>query len=349
MPPTLQRPPALTIACVFVGVASGLLLFSIVSVLGSWNSLDTQESLRRSMDEAVLKDLGVTIETAVRWARWVLIGVVPLTVAGMVFAVFAVRGDRPSRWFLTALCVLGALVATFGGLVGLLPAAMLFLCAFTFWSPDSRRWFDAVNGRPVAPVARRATKPGVHPSSSDDAPRLEVPTYDATTQTYATREAPAPRTPPVDPGRPVDSGRTRPRALEIAAWTTIGFSALVVIGSAMGLLVSTLGADVYRDASQDSAMVRDLLRDSDVSIDTLLRYTRWGTAVALVASLLGLAAGVTALSGRRSALNFLRIMAGVTIVLSALSFPVGLPTGVAAIVVLVQSLKPELRTRPELS
>ncbi|RYJ00475.1 MAG: hypothetical protein EON52_23565 [Actinomycetales bacterium] len=96
-------------------------------------------------------------------------------------------------------------------------------------------------------------------------------------------------------------------------------------------------------------MVRDLLRDGGVSIDTLLTYTRWLTAVSLVVSLLGLAAGVSSLSGRRGALIFLWIMAGVTIALSVASFPLGLPTGIAAIVVLVQSLKPEVRTWSQLS
>lgn len=349
MPKTLQRPPALTIACVFIGVASGLLLGSVVSVLGSWTSIDTQESIRGAMDEAVLRDVGVSVETAVRWARWVLIGIVPLAVAGIVFAVFAVRGHRSSRWFLTALCGLGTIVMVSGGLVGLLPAAMLFLCAFTIWSPDSRRWFDAVNGRAVAVPAGPAPQPGVHPAAKVQGPAINVPTYDPATQTYATQEAPAPA-PPRDPrATPVVDGSRRPRALDIAAWTTIGASAIVILGSAMGLLVSTLGADVYRDAAQESSMMGDLVRDSGVSIDTLLTYMRWLTGVSLVVSLLGLAAGVGALTGRRAALIFLWIMAGATIALSLASFPVGIPTGIAAVVVLVQSLKPEVRAWSQLS
>lgn len=346
MPTTLRRPPALTIACVFIGVASGLLLGSVVSILGSWTTLDTQESLRGAMDEAVLRDVGVTVETAVRWARWALIAIVPLAVAGIVFAVFAIRGHRASRWFLTALCGLGAIIMVFGGLVGLFPAAMLFLCAFTIWSPDSRRWFDAVNGRAAAVPAAHVVQPGVHPAAKQTtAPALNVPTYDSTTQTYATQEVPG----GTRPVAPAIAGSRRPRALDIAAWTTIGCSAIVVLAAAMGLLMSTLGADVYRDAARESAMVGDLLRDSDVSIDTLLVYTRWGTAVSLVVALLGLVAGLTALSGRPAALIFLRVMAGVTIALSVASFPVGIPTGIAAVVVIVQSLKPEVKAASQLS
>ena len=346
MAATPQRPPALTLACVFVAVASGLTLASLVSVLTSWSTIETQESIRGALDDAVLKDLGVTVDTAVRWSRWALIALVPIAVSGVVFAIYAVRGHRASRWFLTVLCGLGFVVLGAGGLAGLLPAAMLMASGITLWSRDSRRWFDAVSGRTVTSAAPATPADPFSPPVRPDASA-------ATSAAVTSSEPVAAPTPPLAP-RPSGTGRGgRPRPLVVAAWTTIVSSAVVGVVSLGYVIMTTLGTDAVRRAVDDSATMTRLLRDSQLDLDTVIEVLRWGSVAVLALSLVGLAAGVLGLLGGPRAVLVLQLMAALTAVVSLLPlfllFPLGIPSGIAAIVVLVQSSKPDVRTWARLS
>jgi len=133
-------------ACVFVGVTSAILFASVMSALSNWGSVELQDAVRTAANEPRFKDLGLTAAELLTWTRRILDGLVLVSIAGVVFSVFAARGHRASRVYLTIMCAIACLmfVAT-GGWVGLLPSAFAVLSAVRLWSPESKAWFEAKN------------------------------------------------------------------------------------------------------------------------------------------------------------------------------------------------------------
>lgn len=167
MTATQPRPPAVTMACLFVGLGSLIMLIELFGALANWGSLEIQEELRRALKSAPLPGLG--LEEGLRWLEVGAQVALVLCVAGTVLAFFAARGDKGSRIALTGLCALAALAFISGGLVGLVPALVAALSASALWSPEARAWFG---GRPM-PQAPRIT-PG--PVADIDPVRGPMPT-----------------------------------------------------------------------------------------------------------------------------------------------------------------------------
>lgn len=325
---TPPRPTAVTLACVFVGVSCALLLGNIVTLLGDWGSIEVQEQLSRVLDEEPLSGSGITMTQALSWLRIALLVGVALAVAGIVFSVYTARGHRPSRIYLTVLCVLGSVLFLGAGLAGLLPAAVALACAFTLWSADARRWFDAKGGRTPVELGGRpdpfADRSADMSATSHAAPRVTTPHAAAS------------------PGTTTAVDR-RPRAVALGAGFALALSVLAAAMGALALLLSTVGESAYRRSIEDSGTVRDMMQMAGVSVDDMLSLMTLAGAGWLLMGVVGAVAAVATLAGSNPGRLLLRIMSVLTVGVSMLFLPLGLLTGAAAVLSLVQMQRPEAR------
>lgn len=144
-----SRPPRLTTACLFLGLASGLLAVSSFSGLSNLMSIDMRQSVTEAMSSGPLDATGISVDTVLGWMRWVLTAGTIVAACAVVFSIYAWRGHRPSRVIVTVWAGVAALFFLAGGLWGMLPAAFCIYCAVVLWTSDVRRWFAAVNGAPT--------------------------------------------------------------------------------------------------------------------------------------------------------------------------------------------------------
>ena len=333
------RPPALTLTCIFVGVGCGLLLVNLVSALSSWGSIELQDAVRDALAQEPVKELGLSMDQALDYLRYaVYVGIV-LTASGAVFAVYAARGHRTSRVMLTILCGIAFVVLATLGLPGLLPAAFAGLCGWSLWTPDARRWFDQVGGRPVADVPRSATT-GADPFASRSASSVGRPL-----DPPPAAGGPVATTTPTHPSaQPAPVGPVaRPRSVTVAVVTTFVACGVVAALGLLLLLVTTVGADAYRTALTEPGIARDLVRSSGVSADEMIELLRVSAVVWLVACVAGAVAALAVVRRVPAGGTALVVVAAVTIGLSVFFLPLGVVTGAAAIVVIVQLRRPESR------
>ncbi|WP_344201855.1 hypothetical protein [Aeromicrobium alkaliterrae] len=161
----LRRPPAVTVACIGAAFAAFLILTNVVTVLSDWGSLELQEVITTSLEEAGV-GANLSLDTVLVWLRIAFYGVTVLSIATMVFAIYAVRGDRHSRVALTVLSAFAGFTLTLvGGLWGIFPAIVLIAVAIVLWTPEARVWFDLKNDRTPSPelVARARARQGLGP------------------------------------------------------------------------------------------------------------------------------------------------------------------------------------------
>lgn len=329
-----RRPSAVTMACLFVGLSCLLLLVNVVTWLNNWGSLELQEQLHGVLSSASLRDTGLTIDELAVWVRRVLLVLVVVLIAGIVFAVYASRGHRPSRIYLTVMCgIAGMMFVGIGGLIGLLPAALAIACAIQLWSPDARAWFDVKSGRTPAAASRTERPDPFAPSAQ---PTGTGQAQAGSTLIAASGAQPTPYAPPLGQVK-------RPASMTSAAVITLVGSAVVAGFCALALLAFAIVGDDYENTLNEQKFTRDLIRDSGVDVSTLMTMSIIMSAICLVLAVVGLGAALAVLGGRPIGRVALFVMAIVTLVVSLIGFPVGIPWTVASIIVLVQLNKPESR------
>ena len=164
----LRRPTAVTLACAGAAFAAFLVLTSAIGLLADWGSLELQEVVTEVIDEAGLAG-SLSLDTALSWLQAWFYVVLVLAIAVMVLAAYTVRGDRPSRIALTALCGFGGVVGAMFGAI--LPGIVLIAATFMLWWPEARVWFDLKNGRTPSPelVARARARQGLGDQRQRDA------------------------------------------------------------------------------------------------------------------------------------------------------------------------------------
>ncbi|WP_375001771.1 hypothetical protein [Aeromicrobium sp. CTD01-1L150] len=337
MPEAPRRPASVTLACLFVGFSSLLILVNLMSLLGDWGSLSMQEGLESVLETEPLASSSLTMDQLLTWLRIAAQAVVVLAVAATIFAIYAARGHEASRWVLTVLLGLGALVFAASGFAGLLPGVVTVLCAMALWTRDARRWFAEKNGRPVPQKLRPGrgqAPPAAQPPASSQGPGQSTPGQGAPTvgvQTQAPSDAASPA-----------AGR-RPRALEIAVWLTVISCAVAAVVGVLGLVALTLGEDAYRQSLEEPGFVRDVLQGSGWTTDAMILFLRLATAGWVVLGVIGAVVALWARSGQRAGWVALLVMSIVGIVASVLFLPAGVLNLAAAIVVLVQLNKRQTR------
>ncbi|HUP99354.1 MAG TPA: hypothetical protein VM093_02740 [Aeromicrobium sp.] len=161
------RPSVVTLSCVFVAVTAFLTLTELVTALMDWGTVGMQEGLRPVVRVLAATGTQVTTTELLQFLRWCALALVPLTVSMLVFAVYAIRGDRAARVATSALATTAALVSMAAGAiigpVGFLQACMLVVAAGALWSPDAARWY---RGEPAsAPLATAQPASALPPST----------------------------------------------------------------------------------------------------------------------------------------------------------------------------------------
>jgi hypothetical protein len=323
----VPRPPSVSMACLFVGLSCVLLLTNVLSLLGSWNSLEVQEALGDALDDPRIADAGLSQAQASEWLRRGLLAVVVVLIAGVVFAVFASRGHAPSRIYLSVLSVVAAVAfVAFGGLLGLLPATLAMMCAVQLWSHESRTWFAVKNGRTPPPARTPAP-----------APVMAAPGGGAGAW------SPDPAAPVVGPsaGSPAAPPAGRPAAVMTAGLITVGAAGIVAFMSAMILAVYAFAREEFMQAQAESP-ARDMFGLTQAELEQSLDSSVAMFSVFLPLSVLALVAGTALLMNRGWGRWLTLALAYVTVPLGILTL-VGIPWTAAAIVVIVLLRRPDVR------
>lgn len=330
MPEAPRRPTPVTLACLFVGFSSLLVIVNLMAALSDWGSISMQEGLEDVLTTEPVASLNLTMDQLLGYLRIAAQVVIVLAVAAGVLAIYAARGHEPSRWVLSGLLVLTAITFAASGVAGLLPGLLAAVCVSALWGRDARRWFAEKNGRPVPERADTRTAGAATPPATDpfaQGPATQVPAPATTAHADV---------PPPGPNR-------RPRSLELAVWLTVGFSTMTVLAGLLGVLAITLGADAYRQALEEPGFAQDLMRGSGWTTDAMITFLRIAMISWVVLGLLGLAAALWARTGRRAGVVTLFAMCIVTLVAALLFLPLSLFSGIAAVVVMVQLNKQETR------
>ena len=321
---SMPRPPAVTMACLFVAGSSFLMLIALVQALSNWGTIEMQEALRPTLTR--LHDQGVDVGMAelLDVLHWIGLGGVLLLVAGMVFAIYAFRGDQFSRIGTTVLAViLGVLVVSLGAF-GILQAVFLLVAAVTLWTPDARQWF----------ASRRGAVEGAAPAERP-APAESEPSAGAW-------PAPQPGTAAsvVETPTPTVRATRRPGAVLAAGLVTVIGSALAGGFAGLYVLIYSVARDDYVQMVKDGPFADWY---SPGELDDALRIAFWACLVILPLALAGLAAGISLLArlrvGRAATLALSWITAAVGVVL----IPFGLLGTGAAVAVIVLLNRDESR------
>ncbi len=322
--PALIRPQKVTFACLFVGFSSLIALTSIGSTLADWGSIEFREQIVRLIAQEPFSEAGFQINDVLGWLRWALMAGAAVATSGIIFAIWTAKGHQPSRIILTIMCAFASVLFLAGGLWGLLPAALAIGCGFYLWAPESRRWFAVKNGKTV-PAQKATTPPSTTPEFAPSS--VSPPPYPS--------ESTAP--PMHNTASGSDSAPQRPKAALIASLITLAAAVPVALICAINAIAYLAAPDTYVNLIND----QPLLRESGVLGDlgmTAASFARVIFAACLVGALLALAAIATAATLlRRSSGGRLTMLtlAGLTLAISIVGFPVGLPWTAAAIAVIV--------------
>src|SRR5689334_19092890 len=125
--PKPPRPSVVTLSCVFVAVTAFLTLTEVISALMDWGTVDMQTALRPALRQLDAVGVHLSMTEMLRALRWFTLAMVPFSVSAMVFAIYALRGDRTGRVMTSVLAVGAGLISLPIGVFGVLQASMLFL------------------------------------------------------------------------------------------------------------------------------------------------------------------------------------------------------------------------------
>ncbi|RLV54935.1 hypothetical protein D9V41_14045 [Aeromicrobium phragmitis] len=322
------RPRSVTLACLYAGLGAAFLFTSLLSALWDWGSIALQDQIAAVIEEPPLAGFDLDVQTVLEGLRWVMLAGVVASIAGMVFAVFAFRGDRGSQIGLTVLCSIAALTFLGLGLVGLLPAMVAVACIALLWNAEARRFFSG---------EEQPLELGAAPAVRQQPSRPAQSTPPAAPTSGAPAPQPPRQLPPYLPPR-------RPTSVTLSLVLT-GIGAALVAGfGVLALLVVTLGRAEYERTLNEQGLMQDVLRSSGISADDAIAIITWSAAAWVVLALVALAVTLWAATRRSpAARKALFAMSVVTLVVSVLFFPLGLLWTAAAVVVLVQVSKPDAK------
>lgn len=305
--PKYPRPSVVTLSCVFVAVTAFLTLTEVVSALMDWATVDMQAWLRPILRQLAAAGAVVTMAEVLQYLRWIFLAMVPFSVAAMVFATYALRGDQTARVMTTVLAVVAGIVSLPIGVFGVLQAAMLFLAASALWTTEARRWYRGEPPpEPPVPAPTAASTDATAPSE------VEEPAAGLPAQALA--------------------AGGRPSSVTASGLITI-LGSLVAAGFAsIFLVVYTFAQDAYVEAVETGPF-SDMLTKQEMQLAMELSF--WASVVILPLALIGILAGIGLLArqriGRTATLWWAWTTAGLGIVL----LPLGLLATAGAVAVIV--------------
>jgi hypothetical protein len=299
------RPSVVTLAGVFIAITAFLSLTELISALMDWGSVEMKDALRPALRQIDAGGVDVTMTQLLRVLRWASFAMVLYLVSAMVFAIYALRGDRRSRTASSALAVGAGLMSLPLGAFGFLQAAMMFLAAGALWSPDARRWYRGE-------AAREAESPAAFGDSA-------MPT------------------PP-----PPASGSAGERPTSIL---TAGIVAILGSVLAVGLAVLFLGVHHFaRQAYVDAVLegpFGDMVTRTDVEL--VMQVMFWISIVILPVAAIGLLGGIAVLARLRIGRTALIVWAWAMGVVGLFLLPLGLAATAGAVVVLLSLRRADAR------
>lgn len=319
---TPPRPPLLVTVCAYIGVVCAIQCATAASAVSAWTSIDGQKD-RRSLIDALV-DSGLARGAAETSYRIFLIAIAGVAAMCVVLAIYTAMSHRTSRTVLTVLAVFVAAYGAIGPFFSQIQSMFLLLCIAQLWSGELRRYF-----RGEAPVVRPPRPAPVASAVPTSAPAQHAqPTQAVQQLPFA---PPAPTRPPL------------PQPISIAAWTGLIGSLLVTAFCALMLFAFAIIGGDYDRVLRESRRTANMVRDSGMDVDTLFLVSTIVAAVLFVLGVIGLLCSIALLTGRRHGGTALLVMAAVSVVVSIVAFPFGIPWTVAAIIVIVQLRKPESR------
>jgi len=329
------RPPAVTLACGFVGFSAFLLLVSLIQALGDWGTIEMQKSLQPTLSTLSDRGFDLSMGDLLGTLRWMGLGCVLLLVAGIVFAVYASRGDQVSRVGSTVMAVIiGLLVLPFGW-IGLLQAMFLLGAGAMLWSADARQWYATR----LAPSGKELP-PGIGGPSPTEAGGADSATYpDAATDPPPSPNllaAPVQRVPTIEESVPPERSTHRPRAVFAAGLVTVIGSSLVGGFAALYLLFYGFARDEYVQIVLNGPFADMFSADE---LEEAMRSVFWGCVVLLPLAVAGFAAGFSLLARLPRSRPLTLALAWITAVVGVVLVPVplgllGAGTAVAVTVLL---------------
>jgi hypothetical protein len=311
--PKQPRPSVVTLACVFVAVTAFLTLTELITALMDWATVDMQAGLRPILRQLAAVGAVLTMTEVLQYLRWFFLAMVPFSVATMVFAIYALRGDRRARVMTTILAVAAGFVSLPIGVFGVLQATMLFFAAGALWTSEARRWY---RGEPP----REVPSAGAEVQAADEVATASV--ADAT--------VPAPLPAGVEP----TAAPTRPTSVMTAGLLTILGSLGAAGFAAIFLAVYTFARAAYVEAVKTGPF-RDLLTEQELEL--AMQVSFWASVVILPLALAGVLGGLALLARRRIGRTATLWWAWTTAVLGLVMLPVGLlaTAGAGAVIALL--------------
>ena len=354
----LPRPPQVTLVGWLIVIGSLFVVFTAFEALGSVRSLESLQRIEEYFDDGPGASLGWSIETGVQAMRIASTVTAACAAATAVLGWFVLRRHHGAR---IAVTVLAVPLFFSGAVTGGFVSSMVAAAAVLLWLQPSRDWF---NGKPMATPqrTRREDTTGAQRSTTDDvwgSPVLppdpgraaeggarpvqgfgnlpDTQTQQAEGQwvgpyaTYATPPTQAPA-----PAR-------RPGAVVIAVVITFFFAAFFLISalSTLGLLATSQEQVLEQLGPQRDELLQQGLEDAD-----LVTFIRLSVAVLVVVSVTALTGAVMALRrnsvGRTLVVVIAALAAGFWL-LSAFVAPIAVVPGLAALVVIMMLLRPDVR------
>jgi len=305
-----------TLSCVFVAVTAFLTLTELITALMDWATVDMQTSLQPMLRQLGKAGVVVSMTEVLHYLRWFLLAMVPFSVAAMVFAIYALRGDRMARVVTTILAVAAGFVSLPIGIFGVLQATMLFVAAGALWTSDASRWYRGEPAREVPTVAVEAAPANALPAGA---------------QAEAARQA----------SLPVGTAAiSRPTSVMTAGLLTVVGSLAAAGFAAIFLAVYTFSRAAYVDAVKTGPF-SDLLTDRELEL--AMQVSFWVSVAILPLALAGILGGIALLARRRIGRTATLCWAWTTAAIGLILLPVGLLATAGAGTVIVLLLRDDAR------
>jgi hypothetical protein len=302
-----------TLSCVFIAVTAFLTLTELASALTDWGTVGMQEGLQPLLRGLRSAGSHVTTTELLAFLRWCALALVPFTVSALVFAIYAMLGDRFARVVTSGLAIAAGFISMVAGTlllgaVGLLQASMLLIAAGALWSPDASRWY---RGEPALATPAAGATPEPSPS------------VDTTTAL-----------PPRASTPPAAAGTARPTSVMTAGLLTIFGSLLAGGFASLYLFVYTFARADYIETVK-TAPFGDMLSARELELAMTVTY--WASIGILPLALTGLLGGAALLARRRLGRTATLCWAWVTAGLGLAMLPLGLlaTAGAGAVIFLL--------------
>jgi hypothetical protein len=137
------RPREVTVGGAQAVVGGAVATLLLIGAAQQLYSSEMHDALAKAVADPRAADLGLTVATARRLARYAIMVMGVLSVSSVVLGVFVLRRHRPARVALTVLGVLVAVLTLFAGPTGWIVTLYIAASVAMLWSKPARTWFAA--------------------------------------------------------------------------------------------------------------------------------------------------------------------------------------------------------------